>query len=183
MLGHRSEGRIDRRLEPQRLGDAGLQIVADDALRHAAEEGERLGLALDPVRQRLAEARHGEGAGRGAEHCDEDLRLQDTSARRIEDRHSMTGIVGLHDGAGFEAVAEGRAAPLLEGPEPLAEPGVAVAVRMRRPVFLPQQRQRHALALQLARDRRPVRLAEVARRASHPSEQDRLQSAIIIGLR
>lgn len=50
MLGHGGKGRVQRRLEPQRLDDTGLQVVAHDRSGDAAEEGERSYLALDPVR-------------------------------------------------------------------------------------------------------------------------------------
>ncbi|MER8376722.1 hypothetical protein [Mesorhizobium sp. M1406] len=46
-------------------------------LSYPAEEGECPALALDPVRQFLAEAGMGEGEGRGAQHCNEDLSLVD----------------------------------------------------------------------------------------------------------
>ena len=36
---------------------------------------------------------------------------------------------------------------------------------------IPKQRQRHALALQLARDHHPIRLAQILRRTPHPPEQ------------
>ena len=77
VLRQRREGRVERRLEPERLRHPRLQVVADNALRHAAEEGQRLALPGDPVRQALRQARRREGVGRGAEHRDEDLRLVD----------------------------------------------------------------------------------------------------------
>ena len=180
MLGERGEGRIERRLEPERLRDARLQVVADNALRHAAEEGECLTLPGDPVRQALGQARRGEGVGRGAEHGDEDLHLVDLAALGIDDPDRLAGIVGLHRRAGFVPVAPGRMRAALEGLEAVAEPGVAVAVGMCGPVFLPEQAQRHALALQLARHCRPVRLVRVARRAAHAPEQHLFQHRVVL---
>ena len=49
-----AEGRVEGRLEPERLGDARLQVVADDALGYAAEVGQRLALPGDPIGQPLA---------------------------------------------------------------------------------------------------------------------------------
>jgi len=60
MLGHGGKGLVERRLEPQRLDDAGLQIVADNRLRDPAKKVQGSTLALDPVRQFLAEAGKGE---------------------------------------------------------------------------------------------------------------------------
>ncbi|WP_425294121.1 hypothetical protein [Mesorhizobium delmotii] len=71
MLGHGGKGRVQRRLEPQRLGNPGLQIVADDRLGDPAEEAESPHLAVDPVLWlKLAK---GEGQVGGAQHRDEDL--------------------------------------------------------------------------------------------------------------
>lgn len=132
-----SEGLVERRLEPQRLGDAGLQIVADDRLRYPTEEGECPALALDPVRQFLAEAGMGEGEGRRAQHRNEDLSLADDASIGIDDWHGVTRIVGLHHRACLVAVAEGCARPALESAEPVTKPRVAITIGVRRAVFLP----------------------------------------------
>lgn len=68
MFGHGREGLIERRLEPQRLDDTRLQIVANDRLRHAAEEAQRPALPLNPIGPFLAESGMGEGEGRRAQH-------------------------------------------------------------------------------------------------------------------
>jgi hypothetical protein len=57
VLGHGGKGCVQRRLEPQRLGNPGLQIVADHRLGDPTEEAERPHLAVDPVRQPLAKAK------------------------------------------------------------------------------------------------------------------------------
>jgi hypothetical protein len=59
----------------------------------------------------------------------------------------VAGIVGLHDRAHFMPVAETRAGPVFEGPELLAEPGVAVAVGVIGAILLPQQHEGHAIAI------------------------------------
>jgi hypothetical protein len=137
MLGKGCKRRVQRRLEPQRLDDGCLQIVADDRPGDAAEEGERSDLTIDPVRQLLAEAGKGEGVGGSSQHGHEDLRLMDDAGLAINDRHRLAGIVGLHHRAGLVAVAEGRARPLLEGGKPLAEPGEAVTLGVVGAIFLP----------------------------------------------
>ena len=183
MLGHGGKGRVQRRLEPQRLGDPGLQIVADDRPGDAAEEAERLHLAVDPVRQSLAEAGKGEGQVGGAQHCDQDLGGVNDAGRRIDHRHRLPGIVGLHHRASRMPVAEHGARPLPEGGEPVAEPGEAVAVGMGGTIFLPQKRQRHPFALQLPGDPRPIRLAQILRRTAHSVKQTLFQRRIVVKAR
>src|SRR5258706_7721646 len=56
-----------------------------------------------------------------------------------------------------------RQAQALIGGKLLAEPGVAIAVGIRRPVLLPKQRWRHALALERLRHSRPLGLVQVLR--------------------
>ena len=156
MLGHGRKGLVEGRLEPQCLGNAGLQIVTHDRLGRAAEEPQSSHLTFDPVGQLLAEAGMTESVGRCAKHRHEDLRFTNDAGLGIDDRHRLSGIIGLHDSARFVAVAEGGTRPALEGDEPLAEPGITVTVGMGRAIFLPQQRQRHALALHLLVDVGPI---------------------------
>ncbi len=61
-----------------------------------------------------------------------------------------------------------------------AEPGVAVAVRMRGPVFLPQKQQRHALALHLGGHLWPVGFPQVPRGAANALKYDLRQRRIVI---
>ena len=180
VLGHGGKGLVERRLEPQRLDDPGLQIVADDRLGNPAEVRQGPGLAFDPIWQSLTEARHSEGQRRGAEHRDKYLRLADLAGLRIDHLHRRAGIIGLHHRTRRMAVAEGRVRPALIGGKLLAEPGVTIAVGMGRPVFLPQQRQRHAFALELLRHPRPLRFAQVLRRPPDPPEQGPLQRRLAL---
>ncbi len=55
-------------------------------------------------------------------------------------------------------LAHHRCQPPLELPEKIAEPAVAIAFRMSVPIFLPQDHQIDAGALEFARQRHPVRL-------------------------
>ncbi len=79
-----------------------------------------LALPGDPVRKALTQARRGEGAGRGAEHADEDLSSVDLAVHGIDDPDRLTGIVGLHHRAGFVPLAPSRVRTALEGPEAVA---------------------------------------------------------------
>ena len=171
VLGHGGKGLVERRLEPQRLDDGGLKIVADDRLGNSAEVRQGPGLAFDPIWQLLTEARHSEGQRRGPEHRDKYLRLTDLAGLRIDHLHRRAGIVGLHHRTRRVAVAESGVRPAPIGVKLLAEPGVTIAVGMSRPVFLPKQRQRHALALEFLRHPWPLRLAQVLRRSPDRPEQ------------
>ena len=79
-------GAVDARLVARRLGDAGLEVVAHNRLRHAADRGERVHMRADPVGQRLGPARFGVGVVRRAERRDEDVRAMLLARRGIEHR-------------------------------------------------------------------------------------------------
>jgi hypothetical protein len=102
------------------------------------------------------------------------------AGRRIDHRHRLPGIVGLHHRASRMPVAEHGARPLPEGGEPVAKPGEAVAVGMGGAIFLPQKRQRHSFALQLPGNPRPIRLAQILRRTAHPVKQTPFQRRIVV---
>ena len=78
-------------------------------------------------------------------------------------------------------MAKARARPPLKGPERGAEPSIRVAIGMALAIFLPQQGQRHALALQLGRDIRPVRLHRITPRSPLAPKQRCFQH-IIVGI-
>ena len=91
-------------------------------------------------------------AGQGAVHA----------ARWIDDRDRMAGIVTFHrDTSNVTAAVAGLGSAFMLG-KPAAKPCIAIAIRMRFPVFLPKQMERDAVALQLAGHLRPVRLDGVA---------------------
>ena len=136
-------------------------------------------MRADPVRQRLRPGRFGERVVRRAEHRDEELGLAHRAGRGIDHRERRPGIIDEHPLAGDVVLAHGRREPALPAPVELAEPAVAVAVGMLRPVLLPQQSQRHVLAPQLAMDHRPVRPSlHPPGHAAHRLEQHRLECPI-----
>ena len=161
-----------------RLGNTCLQVVADDRFGNPAKVRQGLGLPFDPIGQLLTEARVREGERRGPQHRDKNLRLAHLARLRIDHLNRLAGVIGLHHRTCIVAVAEGRMRPALVGAELLAEPGVAVTIGMGGAIFLPQQRQRHALALEFLRHISPIRLAQVPRRPAHAAEQHPPQSRI-----
>ena len=183
MRGHVGEGLCHRRLEPQRLGDRRFEIVTHNRLWHATKEVQRPNLGVDPVRQLLAQAGPGKSVIGRAENSDEDLGAVLLTCRGIDDRDGMTGVIGLHHRAGLMTVAISGADPVLELAVALAEPGVTIAVGMRRPVFLPEQHQRHPLALHLGDHLRPVGFDHIPGWASNALEQHPLQRRIVIAAR
>ena len=134
--------------------------MADDRFGNPAKVGQGLGLLFDEARAR-------EGERRGAEHRDKNLRLANLAGFRIDYLNRLAGVIRLHHRTCVVAVAEGGMRPALVGAEVLAKPSVAVTFRMGGTVFLPQQRQRHALALEFLRHISPIRLAQVPRRPPH----------------
>lgn len=73
MGGHHAIAAIDLRIVERGLVNAALEIVRYDETRHAPEKAEHPHVRVDPVGQRLREARLGIGVAGGAEHTDEDL--------------------------------------------------------------------------------------------------------------
>ena len=182
MLAECLKGRVQRRLEPQRLDHRRFQVVANHAPGYPAKIGERAAMALGPVGQALAEAGGGKRVGGRAQNGDEDLSHPDLAGRGIDDLLRHPRIIGLHHLAGPVAMAKARARTPLKGPERGAEPSIRVAIRMALAIFLPQQGQRHALALKFGRDIRPVRLHRITPRPALAAKQRRFQH-IIVGIR
>lgn len=180
MFGECRKSGVDGRLEPQGLGNAGLEVVADDRFRYATVEAQSPLLTLDPVWQPLSEARIGEGVQRGRQNRDEDLHRPDLARRRINDGDGLASIVGLHRRAGGVAIAESGAGALFESGETLTEPCVSITVRVPLAIFLPQQRQRHALSLQLAGDLAPVGRVHILGWAAAAMEQATLQHSVLV---
>ena len=118
-------------------------------------------MGVDPVGKRLRPGRLGEGEARGAQHGDEDLRHADLAGEPIDDdRHAVAGVIDEQPLAGGMRLAHRHRERLLEGSIELAEPRVAVAARVRRDIFVPQDQQGDVLALQLAMHGGPIRLRD-----------------------
>src|SRR5690606_38206928 len=145
------------RLVTMRVSDAGFEIVRDQHLGDTTEEGERPLMRTDPVRQALRPGGFGEGVVRGAEHRDKDLGSPRLAGLRIHYRHRLAGVINKRTLASTVRLAHHQVHPPGEATVLLAEPAVVKALRVRGLVFLPQQKQGDAFALELAVHRRPVR--------------------------
>jgi hypothetical protein len=167
MRGHHAVAAIDLGVVERGLVDTGLEVVRHDEPRHAAEPAEHAHMGADPVGQGLRPRRLGIGEARGAEHGDEDLRLADDAGRAVDDGDLLAGIVDEHLVAGRVILPHDRREPPLERAEQIAEPAVAIALRVGLAILLPQQHQIDAGPLQLAGERRPVRLRSAAKAPLH----------------
>ena len=161
-----------------RTADRRAQIVGDEQLRAATHELERAHVRGDPVGQGLRPRRLGVGVVRRPEHRDEDLRLAKLSGVAVDHRDRVPGVVDEHPLAGAVLLAHHHVD--LRGPLPVprTEPAVLHPLGMNRLVLLPQQRQRHPLATQLAVHLAPLRGREPPRvrprRRIQPLEQRRI---------
>ena len=173
-------GPVDSRLIAAGGRDPGLEVVADDRLRHPAEELKRVDVSPDPVRQPLAEAGFGIGVVRGPQDRDEDLGVAHLPGDRIEHRHGVAGEVHEQLLARGMGLAHGRGHAAAPFAVEVAEAAVAVTVGMLAAIVLPQQRQRHAGTAQLGMDMGPVRQRLRPRRViARRREQLALQRGIV----
>src|ERR1700716_3566401 len=99
------------------------------------------------------------GEARSAEPRDEDLRGAPLAGEPVDhDRHAVAGIIDEQLVAGRMRLAHRHRQAAFPAAVELAEPRIAIPAGLARDVFLPQDRQRYVLALELAVHRRPVRL-------------------------
>ena len=180
MRGEILVGPVDAGLVAAGGGDPSLEIVADDQLRYTADEGERVDVGADPVRQALAPASLGIGVVRSPEHSDEDVRLAHLAGGAVDHRHGVAGEVDEQLLAGNVRLAHGGGDGSAPSDVEAAEPTVTVAVRMLGPVLLPEQHQGHAAPPKLGMDKGPVRLW-AGRRRVEPGrrEQTLLEVAVV----
>jgi hypothetical protein len=111
----------------------------------------------DPVGQRLRGRRLGVGVARRTEGCDEQLAGMHLAGRRVKNVDRRAGIIDEQLLASHVRLPHRRRQAAFPGAIQFAKPAAAVTVGMGGAVLLPHQLQRHALAAQLAMNRRPVR--------------------------
>ena len=125
-------------------GDAGLEVVAHDLSGHASHAGERADMAADPVRQGLGPARLGIGEIGRAQHRHKDLRSPHLTRGAVDHLRRLPGIFDEQPLPGRVGLPHGwrqAAAPVACQ---IAEPAVAIAIRLPSPILLPQQQDGHA---------------------------------------
>lgn len=103
----------------------------------AAEVLQRSDMAFDPIGRPLMQARYRDGVARGPRHRDEHLRPTDFTGPGIDQRDRLTRVIGLHHRAGGMPVPIGLTGALLVRAKLVTEPGVAKAIGMSLPAFLP----------------------------------------------
>ncbi len=157
VLGQRLVGAIGNRFVAVRVADQGARIVGDQERRRATEERQGVDVGRDPVGFGLGRRGLGIRIVRRAPHRDEDVGAGDLAAGRVDQRDGRPGVVDEQLLAGDVDLPHRAAQQLPELDVALAEARPAVGNPLGlRPVLLPQQLQRDALAPQLAMD-----LAEV----------------------
>jgi len=159
MRRHLGIGPVDRRLVEARLDDGRLGVVRDNQPGNPADRLQRPRMGADPIGQPLRPGRLGIGEVRGAEHGDEDPGLPDLAGQPVDHhRRPVAGVIDEQLLAAGMGLAHRDRQLAFKGPVEIAEAGIAVPVGMLLDVFVPQDRERDVLALELAMDRRPVRL-------------------------
>src|SRR5438874_5516809 len=156
MPRHAGVGPVDHWLVKAGLGNPGLEIVADRLAGDAAEISEGADMCRDPIRQLLAPHRLGVGEARCAQDGDKNLYRDDLTGEAIDDLAGTAGEVDKQLLAGDMGLAHRRLQPARPTPVKVAEPGISEPVGRPGPVLLPQQRQGHIGAAQLAMHPGPV---------------------------
>jgi hypothetical protein len=105
-------------------------MIADNQLRHAAEEGERIDMSADPIGQPLGPARLGKGVVRGPQNRDAHVSCADLPSQPVDHRHRVAGEVDEQLLAGHVGLPHRRRDALAPLAIELAEPAVALAVGM-----------------------------------------------------
>ena len=137
MRRHLGIGAVDRGFVEAGFADAGLEIVADDLSRHAADGRQGVDVHGDPVRQGLAPRRLGVDEARSTENGDEDFRALCFSGRPVDHLHRVTGKVDEQPVACRVHLTQRRFQPPHPGAIQIAEPRVAEPVGGLGPIFIP----------------------------------------------
>lgn len=120
-------------------------------------------MGADPVGEPLRPRRLRVGEARCAEHGDEDLRRSALTGKAVDHhRDAIAGIIDEQLVAGRMGLAHRHRQAALPGAVELTEARVPVSAGLGGDIFLPQDRQRHVLAFELAVHARPVGLGDAA---------------------
>lgn len=137
MRRHRGVAAVDLRIVTAGLDHRDLRIVGNEQRRRAAECLQRVHMAADPVRQRLAPARLRIGQARRAKHRHEEMRLSRLASQPIDDhRHRVARIVDEQLVAGGMVLSHRHRQTCRPAPVKIAEAAIAIAVRVTRDIFV-----------------------------------------------
>ncbi len=156
MHGEVVVGAIEVRLVVTRVPDTGFEIVGDNECRHTAEVLEHAHVGAEPVGERLRPGGFGIQEAARAKHADEQLGVAHLAGGRIDDVDRLPGVIDEDLLARLVLLTQHGIE--LCGPRAIenAEPRVLIPVGIRALVLLPEQLERHALALELAVDSGPI---------------------------
>ena len=178
---HRAVAAVYLGVVERGLVDGALEIVRHQQARRRPEKAEHADMGTDPVRQRLRPSRLGVGQAGGAEHGDEDLRHAHLAGGPVDDWHLLAGVVHERLVTGHMLLAHRRRQPPFKLPEQLAETAVRIALRVRRPVFLPKHQQIDPGTLEFAHKGRPVRLGMEPSPGSDPGVDEQPRHQALVG--
>jgi hypothetical protein len=181
MRRHIAVGRVDAGLVPIRAKDAGAKIVGHDLSRHAAEKFQRPNVRANPVRQGLGPTRLSVGVVGRSQHRDKHLHGAQFTGAAVHDLNRVSGVIDEQPFTSRVHLAHGGRQPAFPATVKFAPAAVAVSRRMKGPVFLPKQLQRHTGTSQFAMDHRPVGLIFEPRAwpgTTNRSEEQRLQPLV-----
>ena len=138
VLGQLLVGAVDPGLIAANRCDAGLEVVADHRLRHAADHVQGVDVRPNPVGKPFRPAGLRVGVVGRSQHRDEDMSASLYAAGGIEHRHRVAGKVDEQLLGGAMRLPHGWRDGLAPLPVKIAKPAVAVTISVLGPVFLPQ---------------------------------------------
>ena len=173
MLGERGIGALDLRIVEAGLDDGHLGVVRHQEPGHTADGFQDAGMGRDPVRKALCPGSFCVGKARRTQHRHENLCRAPLAGEPVhDDRHRVAGVVHEQLLARGMGLAHDHRQLGGEKPIKLTEAAIPQAVRLLGDVLLPEDRERHMLALQLAMDRSPIGL--------RPPHRARLGTALAV---
>lgn len=156
---HGAIGPVDLGIEVARLDDRHLGIVGHKKRRRTAEELQRLNMAFDPVRKRLGPARLRERKAGRSQDRHEQVCLPRLARQPVDDdRHRVAGIIDEQLVAARMLLPHRHRQLHRPAAVKVTIPAVAIAIRITADILVPENLQRHVLALELAMHLSPVRL-------------------------
>jgi len=138
-------GHVHARFIPARLCYARLQVVGHHDLSHAAQKPEGSDLRTDPVGQPLCPRGLGKGVTAGTGHGNEQLRLPPITGDAIRYGYGFARVVDEQLFARAVLLPQNYFLSSPPSLVQLAEPAVAVTIRMNRTILLPDELQGQVL--------------------------------------